>query len=199
MSSGISAGNYPPEIWSETRKCIEQKNLTAWVNLVQDHPPKGVKPPYFLVIDIHGFSRFCKKCAKQSRKKRDDMEAVAGLLRAFFLSMSDYIHFRGGTCEKFIGDAILATHPKRAQLRELGNELIKRYENDFKKTYPRTDVVVGITHPRECLRGFVGGSDYVDYSYWAPGLNYLFTETKKQKEGHTYYVRRDGKLIPYDL
>jgi len=198
MSSAILGGNYTSEIWPEVMKCVEERNLTAWVKLVQGHPPEEIKSPYFLVIDIHGFSKFCKKCARQSRKESGNMKEVAGLLRAFFWTMSEYIRFKGGISVKFIGDAILAIHERRSQLIKLSKELLIRYRNDFKKTYPQTDIVVGITHPRECLKGFVGGADYVDYSYWAPGLNYLFTEIKKRKHGHVYFIRRDGKAVRYD-
>ena len=199
MSTGICGGNYPAEIWPDVMRCIEERNLTDWIKLVYDNPPRRIKSPYFLLIDIHGFSKFCERCARKSRKKKGDMKKIAGLLRAFFLKMSEHIHFRGGVCVKFIGDAILAVHNSKSQVIKLANELLERYRKDFIKTYPKTDVVVMITHPRECLKGFVGGTGYVDYSYWAPGLNYLFTQTKKQKEGHVYYVRRDGKAVPYDL
>jgi len=121
------------------------------------------------------------------------MKKVADFLRAFFLTMSEHIHLKGGNCVKFIGDAILAVHEKKLPLIKLGSELLRLYRNDFGKTYPKTDLVAMVTHPRECLKGFVASSDYVDYSYWAPGLNYLFGQTKKLKQGHVYYIKRNGK------
>ena len=197
MHTAIAAGNYPTEIWPEIAECIVQKKVADWVHLVQDTPPSEIESPYFLLIDIHGFSKFCAKCAKQSRGHQGDMKAVAGLLRAFFWIMSEHIHTRGGTCVKFIGDAILVIHKKRWPILELGYELREIYWDDFRTTYRRTDVVVMITHPRECLKGFVGGSNYVDYSYWAPGLNHLFSQTKIWPHGEVYYVKRNRKVKPY--
>lgn len=193
MTSGISSGNYPPEIWPKTVACVEKGNVTDWVDLVYGNPPKEIDPPFFLVIDIHGFSDFCEECAKQGEVTGSNLKEVSKLLRAFFLKMADYIHFSGGTCIKFIGDAILAIHKDEAKIRKLGKQLLIRYKNDFMKTYPDTDVIIVITRPKQCLRGFVASSDYVDYSYWGPGLNYLFKVAKTLPHGRTYYVGEDGK------
>lgn len=193
MQSGILAGNYTSEIWPQVKECIEKSDYAVWWNLVNDNPPKQMKSPYFLVIDIHGFSKFCRRC--ETDKK---MQSVGLFLRAFFQRMSLHISFKNGACVKFIGDAILVVHESRSALRKLGNELIEIYDKDFKGIYPGTDVVVLITHPRECLKGFVGGVDYVDFSYWAPGLNNLFSQTKLREEGHVYFVKRDGTVLLYD-
>lgn len=195
MSLGIPSGNYPSEIWPEIMNFIEEGHYAKCIDFVYSHPPEKVKAPFFLLIDIHGFSRFCARCGK----KGSEMKEVSQFLRAFFLAMSEFIHNGGGNCIKFIGDAILAIHPKKSPLIKLGKELITFYRKNFQKKYSGTDVVVMVTHPRECLKGFVGSQDYFDYSYWAPGLNYLFSQTKKLPEGYVYYIKRNGKATRYDL
>jgi len=91
----------------------------------------------------------------------------------------------------------LAIHESKKEAIRLAEDLIEVYNNNFRKTYPKTNLAVMITNPKECLKGFVSGVDYVDYSYWAPGLNYLFGQTKILPEGRVFYIKRDGKATMY--
>lgn len=194
--SSIIGGNYPQQVWPRIVKCVKSNNYADWNHFV-DREPRNITPPYFLVIDIHGFSGYCQACAGKNR--RTGMRQVAAFLRAFFKSMAQEVHVKGGTCVKFIGDAILATHERKEPLIKIGLALLKQYHGDFSRSYPDTNVVVVITRPRECLRGFVMGNDYVDFSFWSPGLNYLFSTTKLLPEGKVYFVSRKDKAYECSL
>jgi hypothetical protein len=198
MSSGIVAGNYTSDVWPKIIRCIEQKNTVAWIKLVFDSPVKRIKAPYFILIDIHGFSKLCHECEERSNKSGGHMEELSEFLRAFFRLMSEYVHYKGGIPIKFVGDAILAVYPNKIGLREVGNQLLSLYRSNFKTTYPETDLAVIMTRPAQCIKGFVGGPGYVDYSYWAPGINNLFKQIKELEEGHVHLIQPDGKVINYD-
>jgi hypothetical protein len=185
----IPSGNYPEEIWPKIVTSVKSNDYLYWQELVHN-APRNVNPPYFLVIDIHGFSGLCQKFATRSGKK--GMRKVALFLRAFFMDMAEVVHSYGGTCVKFIGDAILATHEEKEHLIKMGIALLKRYHGNFRTTYDTTNAVVVITRPRECLKGFVMGNQYVDYSFWSPGLNYLFGQTKVLPEGQVYFIEENG-------
>jgi class 3 adenylate cyclase len=189
MSLSIIPGNYPREVWPDILDCVENENFSAYYDQI-NRPIVEIKSPYFLLIDIHNFSKFCKSCGNR-------MERVSMLLKAFFFLISKHIHSKNGTTIKFVGDAILAVHNDKKRVIELGKEICRLYKKNFIKSFPKTNVHILITHPRKVLRGYAVGSDYVDYSYWGTGVNNLFKAAKMKgvRPGKVYYVRRNGKPV----
>jgi class 3 adenylate cyclase len=114
--------------------------------------------------------------------------------------MGDVIYNNGGSINKFIGDAILAFFPdkKKDEMKKIGESLIGTYRQWFsqsgalaigktKKGKIRTDLAIGVKKPKRVLKGFVGSSSYVDYSYWGPHINILFKKLKEKKEGEVHF------------
>lgn len=195
MSAFLPSGNYTREVWSEVCNYLLTQNLGGYLNFIRNDERLAIAPesPYFLLVDIHGFSAYCKRC-----ERRGNTNDIADFLRAFFHEMSKYMFQYEAIPIKYIGDAILAINSRKQILRQCANKLLDLYHDMFLPSYPNTDIVALITWPKVILKGFAEGLDYVDYSYWGSGLNYLFKMAKTLDEGHVYYIKRDGTAVNYD-
>lgn len=193
----LPSGNYLGEVWNEVVNYMKNDDIIACHDFIHHHDNNLQildKPPYFLLIDIHGFTRLCYKFEREGR-----LDDLVKFLQAFFRVMSERIYRHEIQSIKFIGDAILCVSPSRKKVKRCANYLVDVYQDMFKPSYPETDLVALITQPRIMIKGFAKGIDYVDYSYWGSGLNYLFKVGKDVKEGHVWFVTRKGNYKSWDV
>lgn len=196
MTFPIPAGNYLSEVWPTVIGYVQTNDVVGYHHYISNIECLKIDEdaPCFLLIDIHGFSKLCNKFEENGHS-----DEIVKFLLAFFYEMSKHIYRKDVTTVKFIGDSILARHKEKDVLITLANELLKIYRDAFVPTYSGTDLVAFITCPKILLKGFACGLDYVDYSYWGSGLNYMFYLTKILPQGHVYFIREDGTHMPCDL
>jgi class 3 adenylate cyclase len=109
--------------------------------------------------------------------------------------MTERIDRYEGEVLKFVGDAILSAHKDKETAIELAKKLVEFYKLHLKVQFQYTNLVAIISCPEILLKGFSGGSAYMDYSYWGTGLNSLFKAAKEAEEGRVWFLEK-GTLMP---
>lgn len=168
------------------RKFLSENDIEAYSRYVQnDGKIAAAVPPFFLLADIDGFTRFCDN---------NDKDQVILLLQSFFGHMANRIHLYRGEVLKFIGDAVFAAFPDETTAVEASKNLLSQYRFNIQTKFG-TDLVVLVSKPEHVFKGFVGSGPYVDYSYWSAGINLMFNSQKELTPGHVYMVRKSGVTL----
>jgi len=187
--SSVCPGNYPPEVWPRIVRWIKTDDSASFDAFVRKPLKRIRRSVYFSLIDIHGYSNFCT-----SNENR--IYIVGRFLKSFFERMSSHINLRRGQIIKYVGDAILMISDGPKTTEDTLKELLRIYETSFGKQFPMMGIHIVCMQPKITLRGCVGRS-CVDYSYWGPGVNTLFSKVKDEKRvkpGEAYLVTRRGDI-----